>query len=790
MFKSYFILGWRNIWQHKTYALINIGGLVIGLTCFIMVMLYVQLELSFDQFHSKAERIYLVSQWQSRNAFLEDHFAVTPVQLASNLKDEFAEVEQAISLRGEETLLSRKGQSFLERGLVAGPELLTIFSFEVLSGNPSTMLSKPKNIVLTASLAKKLFAGAEALEQTIQYQQELFVVSGIVADPPLNSSLQFSFVASIHSFPWYVNELKRPRWHNNNVQTFLLLNEQASASDLESKFPPFIKKYAASHDAYKDSFSLHPLPSLHLAQDINLDIGLKGNRNVIYIFSAVALAVLLLACVNYMNLAVARSIRRAREVGIRKVVGAVRAQILRQFLGESLFLTSLSMMIAIVLTLLLLPRFSHLVERDISFDVLQNPWLILGLMLIVILTGLLTGCYPSLVISSLRPVQILKGKIDSRLSSFRLQRLLIVAQFTVSIILIVSAITIYRQIQYMNSKELGYDRSGVITVSVRDRELMNHLESMIQEWQTFPGVTVATSTIHLPTNITSSTVINDEDGSEKEDDLTIYQWDVNYNFEDVFGIKLASGRTFSITSRQDATESIMLNETAAHALGWTATEAIGKKFIHDGWKTVIGVIKDFHMHSLYLPIKPLLVRMEPHWANFMSIKMDQRFSHATLSLLQHSMKKYSAYPFEYQFLDDHFKRLYSSEARLNELFGFVTAVAIFLASLGLFGLAAFSVSQRTKEIGIRKVLGASSPAVVTLLTQYFVRPVLLSFLLAVPASWYGTQRWLGGFAYRVDIDLWTFILAGSLALLFAIIAVSHQSIHAAFLNPVESLKSE
>ena len=529
---------------------------------------------------------------------------------------------------------------------------------------------------------------------------------------------------------------------------------------------------------------------MHLQQAVNFDIGIKGNQRYVYLFSVVALIVLLLACVNYMNLAIARSIKRAREVGLRKVVGAIRRQLIGQFLGESLLITFLSLLVAVGFAYLLIPLFGRLMERPIEFNFFENRLLLPGLFVLVILVGLFSGSYPAFIMSSLRPVQVLKGKMDGKLSGSRLQRWLIVGQYGVSIVLVITSLMIYRQLQFMKQKELGLDRENVITIHIKDNSLNKNYENIRAEWQQYPGIVATTASQHLPINITSSHIINDVPGGSKEDDLAIYEGRVNYDFLEVFGITLAAGRDFSREIKSDLSESYLINETAAKALGWTPEEAVGKQVIDEHPKTIIGVVKDFHMHSMHLAIQPLMFKPYPGWANYISARVRPENLPETIAFMEKTIKKYSPYPFEYRFLDDHFEQLYKSEMKLGEIFGFFTLLSILIASLGLFGLAAFMSQQRTKEIGIRKALGASVQSIVVLLSRDFLSLVGFAFLVSIPIAWYAVHEWLQGFAYRVNIGWGLFAMAGILALLMANLAIGYQSVKAAMTKPVDSLRSE
>lgn len=796
MYQNYFKITVRNLLKQKLYSLINIGGLAVGLTCFIIIMLYVQHEFSYDRFYKNANRIYRVYQRQAGNVFLgTDYFAVTPAQLASVLQEEFPEVIYATSIEQQSALLSVDDHHFWEQGLSADPHFFDVFAFPFVQGNPKMALKDPKSIILTKSLAIKIFGPNDPIGQSLKFQNgDSFTITGVINDPPSNSSFKFSFINNILSNQWYAEQLKRPTWNNNSFHTFFLLAEGASPQDLQKKFPALIKKYRDPEDyadyTFKDEYLVQELTAIHLQSGVNFDIGLKGNQGYVYLFSVVALIVLLLACVNYMNLAVARSIKRAREVGLRKVVGAIRSQLIGQFLGESVLIAFLSLLLAVALTHLLLPVFGRLMERPIELDFFANKLLLPGLLLLVILVGLFSGSYPAIIMSSLRPIQVLKGKIDGRLSGFTMQRWLIVGQYAVSIVLVISSVVIYTQIQYMQQKELGYDREHVITIQIKDYLLYQNYENLRDEWLQHPNIIASATSTHLPTNIGSSHIINDEPGGSKEDDLPIYECRVNYDFIDVFGIELVAGRNFSRQIKSDVKMGYLINETAAKALGWTPEEAVGKQVVDDSIKTVIGVVKDFHMHSMHLPIQPLMLRLYTTYANYISLKVRPEKLPETIAFLEKTIKTRSAYPFEYQFLNEHFDQLYKSEMKLGEIFGFFTLISILIASLGLFGLAAFMSGQRTKEIGIRKVLGASVRSIMLLLTKDFLSLVAFAFLLSIPIGWYLMHEWLQDFAYRIDMEWWMFAAAGMLAFFIANITIGYQSLKASLMDPVDSLRSE
>jgi len=586
--------------------------------------------------------------------------------------------------------------------------------------------------------------------------------------------------------------MKRSGWNNNSYYTFFELNEGADRVVLENKFEALIKKYQLPEDyadyPFKDKYFVQPITEAYFQSGINFDIGQRGNIKVIYAYSAVALIVLLLACVNYMNLAIARSIKRASEVGLRKVVGAVRRQLIGQFLGESVFIALLSLILSVGLTYAILPFFGNIVERPIGFNLISNTWLLPALLMLVLLVGLLSGSYPAFIMSSLKPIEVLKSKLNAKVSGFSLQRFLIVFQFASSIVLVICSLVIYQQLNFMKEKELGFNKEDVVTIQLKDRSLLTKFQTLSTEWSQHANIIATTLSSHVPVDISSSTLI--KKNPSDQDKMAIYQWSVEYGFMDVFGVHLLAGRNFSPDLKADGEESFIINETAARALGWTPQEAVGQQVDYNGPKTIIGVVNDFHMLSMHLPIQPLLVRYADTYGRFISLKIKDENTPQTLAFIEQVFKKNSVYPFEYEFLSDTHNKLYNSELKLGEVFGFFTIVSMVIASLGLFGLAAFMTGQRTKEIGIRKVLGASMQSIVLLLSTNILLLVLVGFAIAIPLGWYSMNLWLQDFAYRINLAWWIFGLAGMLAFLIAIVSIGYQSIKSASANPVDSLKSE
>ena len=790
MFKNYFKITWRSLLKQKLYSIINVGGLSLGLTCAILVFLYVQYELSFDRYYPHSDRIHRVYQKLAGSFYQgSDHFAVTHAPLATALMEEVPGIEKATSIAEHTALLGHTEMTYWEKGLWADTHFFEVFQLPFIKGNPATALKKAESIVLTESLAHKIFGGKDPVGQALTFQDKvLYTVTGVIQDPPTNSSLRFSYLAAMLSNDEYTTDIQKEKWDNNPVHTFFLVTQGTAPLDLQDKLDGIHEKYVDYGEdfPFQSSYYFQPLSRFHLETKLNFDIGSKGNISYLYLFSIIAFVILSLACINYMNLAIARSIKRAREVGLRKVVGASRWQLIGQFIGESLMITLFALLLALVFTDFAIPGFAQWTGSPIELDLIKNTFLLPVLLVLLLAVGVASGSYPAFFMSSLRPVHVFKGKIGRKPRGIKIQRWLIIGQYTTSIVLVVSSIVIFKQFEYIQKKELGYQKEHILTIPVQGNDVKKQVDLLKTEWLATPGVKAVTASLDLPTDITSAILID----SESEDDLMIYDFRVDTDFLNVFGMDLVAGRNFSGEIKSDQQEAFILNETAVKALGWSPGEAIGKQLEHNGMKTVIGVVKDFHMHSMHLTIEPLVIRMRKQHFDYISIKIDPRNLAQLLPVLNASFKKYSPYPFEYKFLDEQFDQLYRTELRLGEMLGVFTTLSILIASLGLFGLAAFTAGQRTKEIGIRKVLGGNVKGIVVLLAKDFLKVVVIGFLVATPIAWYTMHRWLQDFAYRIELQWWMFALAGALAVVIAFITVSSQSLKAALANPVSSLRNE
>lgn len=784
MLRNYFKVTVRNLFRQKLYSAINIGGLSIGIASFLLIFIYVQYEKSFDKFYPNADNIYNIYQQQPGNFSLgTDFFAVTPAGLAPALIREYPEVASATALSTYSTLLESEGEHHYEEIVVADEQFFQVFDHTFLEGNPQTALSTAEGAVLTQSLAKKLFKNENPIGKEIKFWAGTAFVTGIIKDPPRNSTLRFSCVLSLKASPYYQSERKKEKWDGNSYYTFLTLRESADRAALEGKMKGLLEKYWA-HTDIQNKYFVQPLTDFHLRANINEEIGIKGNAKRLTVFSVIAILILVLAGINYMNLAIARSINRAKEVGLRKAIGARKRQLIYQFLGESVFLSLLALAVALLAVQAALPLFGQIVERELNLQLLNELNLIPFLVVVVALLGIVSGSYPALFMSSLKPAQVLKGKLG-RKSGGKLQKFLIVGQYSISIIMLICSLIAYQQMNFISDKELGIEKDQIVTVRVRGAEMRDNIDLIKSKFQRFSNVEAVTSTSSMPTDIGSSTFLNaDRTGGN------IYRLYTDNQFLKVYEVELLAGRFLDDDAILEEETDFLINETAAKALGWTAQSAVGQVWVKGEDKmNVIGVVADFHMHSMHIPIAPLMIGKREQ-LRFISVKIGGGDISKTLQYLEETVEEYSNYPFDYTFMDDHFDQLYKEDQRQGQLLGFFTILAMIIAGLGLFGLAAFEAVQNRKEVGIRKVLGATIQDIIWIFGKKFLSLVVIGFIISVPISWFLIEGWLQDFAYRITLSWWMFATGGAFAVLIAFLTISSQSLKAALANPVESLKNE
>ena len=804
MISNYFKSALRNLRRHKGYAFLNIAGLAIGLTAATLILVYVQFEWSFDRFNSKADRIYRIYKRDPGNVFIgSDYFAVTPAPLGKGMESDLPAVEKSVTIRSDGGLVRAGEHAYLEPGAYfATPSIFTVFDFPLVEGNERTALADPFTAVLSEELAKKYFGSQDPVGKTIRLWDKYDLkVTGVMKDVPENSHLRPTLLSSFATYVATVTEKSNLSWENSSNYTYVLLRPGADPAVLQSQLPAFAAKYLEKPRNEEErqrqtQFFLQPLKDIHLYSSF-INFGPPGNDlRLIYVLLALAMVILLTASINYMNLSTARASLRGREVGMRKVVGAQRSDLIRQFIGESLLYAVIASAIAILAVEMLLPAFSHLVDRTLPLSLLTNGTILLGFAVLAILLGVVSGSYPAFVLSSFQPVKVLKGLNRGR-SRSSIRNILVIVQCSASTALIICTFIILNQLHYIRTSNLGYDREQVLTLRIRGltwaemvaADTHDRVQLLKNRLLQYSNIIDATATSHLPIQVGSSggITIKDDQGAERKGQS--YQLYTDSNFLKVFRIPLKAGRFFRASDPADQ-DAAVINETFARTYGWK--NPVGNTFLRGSRSvTVVGVVQDFHMHSLHEPIAPLFIGpSNAGWVGYIAMRIRPNDIPGTIAFVKNTWKKLTTYPINYSFLDEDFDKMYRNEERLSQIVSWFASLAIIVASLGLFGLAAFVVEQRKKEIGIRKVLGASIPGVVAHLSREFLALVVIANLIAWPAAFFLMRSWLQDFAYRISLSAGPFLLAGLAAVLVAFATVSYQSIRAARANPVDSLKYE
>jgi putative ABC transport system permease protein len=810
MFQSYLKIALRNIVHQKSYSFINIIGLAIGITCCILILLYVQDELSYDRYHANAGRIYRVGLHGIIGSN-EINGTFTAAPMAEALMLEFPEVEQACRIRNFGFPVIRYEDKVFseERFFWADSNIFEVFSIPFIQGDPKTALTKPLSVVITESAAKKYFGDENPMGKILNADNRRdYMVTGVMEDVPHNSHFHFDFLRSLSTNERAANN---PLWISNNYQTYVLLKEGHPAEKLEAKFVDLVRKYVGpqieqaagiSYDQLVEAggaygYFLQPLTDIHLYSHLEGELEPNGDATYVYGFAIIAFAILLIACINFMNLATARSTKRAREVGIRKTLGSNRAQLIRQFLAETIFMSFISVLIALVMVKLLLPYFNNLAGKQLVLDIFGNPRNLAALAGLVIFVGLLAGSYPAFFLASFQPVKVLKssGLVKTNGRSPLLRSALVVFQFLISIILIIGTFVVRDQIHYIQNKNLGYDKAQVVVIEKTD-DIGRQIETFKEELAQQPGV-INASNSNVLFGQTFSSNAHILPGASGEETHLLWTMRTDYNFVETYQVEMAAGRFFSRDFPTDST-AVVLNEAAVRAMG--LEDPVGKEVIRMGptpeqsiRHNIIGIVKDLHFESLRQEIRPMAIKLfgRGGFGRNTSVRIATENVPQTLDALKTTWHKFAGnQAFEYVFFDEEFSRLYAAEQRTGQILTIFSMLAIFIACLGLFGLASFTTEQRTKEIGIRKALGASVTNVVRLLFKEFAKWVAIATVIAWAVSYFAVKEWLQNFAYRVDINLLIFLAAALLALVIAFITVSYQTVRAAVANPVDALRYE
>ncbi len=794
MIKNYIKIAFRNLWRHKSFSLINIIGLAVGMTACFLIFMYVNFELSYDKFNTNFNNIYrLNTDIKSPNEVL--HWSSASPPMGPSLQEDFPEVKANVRIFGASYLVESKNEKFQENNIsFTDPSIFKIFTFPFIQGDAATALTAPFSAVLTETMAKKYFGNTDALGKTLMLDgKHPVAITGVIKDVPLNSHFSFDMLISASTME-RLKLINMQEWGNFSNFTYLLLPEGYDASKLQAKLPGFLRKHI-SEDKRKKGYNydlfVEPLKAVYM--DTFRGAPVNGSLSNVYIFSIIAVFILLIACINFINLTTARATERAKEVGIRKVVGAGKNQLTTQFLGESVIICLIAFIFSVVLSMLLLPMFNQLAGKIISHNILEHGYIFI-LFAIAVAIGFIAGIYPALVLTNFSITSVLKGRFTSSVKGILLRKGLVVVQFTISIVLIVGTIIVYNQLNYMRNQSLGFKKDQMVVIDFSgDSVVQSQFQSIKNELKQIQGVLAVSASSTTPGNGNPVAYTEAETRSGALMPINMNMYDVDFDFIPQYGMKIIAGRAFSNAFATDSTKAFIINETTVKDLGYaSAKDAVGKRFNQWGRTgQIVGVIQDFHFESLKENVKPLNLRINPKNIGVFTLTIKGGDIPNTIGAIQNKWKALVPQrPFSYAFLDESFNKQYLTEDRFGKLFMYFAVLAIMISCLGLLGLASYSTLQRTREIGIRKVLGATIPGIVNMLSKEFMLLVFIAATIAFPLAWFGMHNWLKDFAYRINIGLWVFAVAGILAFTIAITTVSFQAIRAALANPVKSLRSE
>jgi len=802
MIRNYLVTALRNIFRQKGYTLINVSGLAIGIVSCLLIVFYVIDEFSYDRFHEKGNRIFRMyydyispnGEWFSG--------AIGPYRLADELNERYPEIEEVVRISFPMPLPVRYGENeFLEDNvMMADSNIFDVFSFNMLRGNPATALTEPFTSVISEEMAIKFFGEDDPLDKTLTLPTPAgegeVRITGVFKTFPANSHIHPDMLASMSSADYIFNDRQKFNWGEGTVAYYLLLADKQDKDSLEAKFPALIEEVMSEGSSEHVRYWLQPLFDTHLKSNLRSDFESSGDIKTVYAFTTIALFILLIASINYMNLSTARSSRRSREVGLRKVVGGQRQQIINQFLSESILLVTLAMILAVFLGSILIPYFNTIAGKEFSSNALLSWQVLAGLLLAAIIIGFLAGSYPALFLSRYSPMKVLYKKAITGNSGLTLRKVLVVLQFSISIALIISTTVVFSQWRFLSNKKLGVNPENVLLIP----RPSNSYNTFKQEVLKNPRILNVTSSNKKPTGGLSSNLGFKAEGLPEEESQSIKIVTVDFDFFETLENRIIGGRSFSEDYSMDSVSSFILNQTAVREIGWD--KPMGKWFETstldpetNNWKTrrgiVVGVAEDFHFESIHNTIQPVCFFIDNFWSNWTSIRISSEDMNATIGFLETEYNKLNPdYPFEYSFYDDEIEALYESERRFFRLFIIFALLAIIIASLGILGLASYSAEQRTREIGIRKVSGSGIRQIILLITNEFTVLILIANLIAWPIAWYLMRNWLMGFPYKIKMGIHLFLLSALLALLIAMMTVIFQAWRAAIRNPAESLRYE
>ncbi|MES2265999.1 MAG: ABC transporter permease [Bacteroidota bacterium] len=784
MFKNYLKVTWRNLLKNKTFTGINIAGLAVGMASAALILFWVQNEVSYDQFHTKKARLF---QMYNRSVFDGKLWCwgTTPKVLRATLKQDYPQVDEAARKNDCQFLFTQGEKHLNVRGLFTDADFLTMFSYPLIKGDSKTALKDINNIVVTEKMAKKLFGNEDAFGKTVKLDSvDYFTVTGVLKDLPNNTEFDFEYLLPFAYYDKVYGADKN--WGNNSTSTYITLKPGVT----EEAFDKQIKNVTRTHSDIKDiDVFVHPVTKWRLYSKFENGKIVGGRIETIRLFSIIAAFILLIACINFMNLSTARSEKRAKEVGIRKVVGASKTSLITQFLGESIMIALISGAVALIIVELSLPSFNLLTEKQLYVP-FASPVFWLLVLGFILFTGIVSGSYPALYLSSFAPVKVLKGTFKAARAALSPRKILVVTQFTFAIVLIISTIIVRQQLDYAQNRSIGYSK-GNLAYSSLDGNVGKNYNAIRNELLASGAVVAVTKTSAPMTQGWSDSWDFNWDGKDPNAKIDFNMFNVDGNFSNTMGLKIVEGRDIDIKAYPSDSSAIMINEAALKVMKFK--NPIGKIVIRDNHKlTIVGVVKDFILQSPYEPVKQMIIQGPSAWFNVMHYRLNEKNSTAeNLKVIEGIFKKYNTdFPFEYHFIDEEYAKKFADEQRIGTLATLFAGLTIFISCLGLFGLATYMAQNRIKEIGVRKVLGASVVGVTTMLSKDFLTLVGIAFLVATPLAWYFMHQWLQGYSYRINISVWVFAIAAFVTTLISIITVSFQAVKAALANPVKSLRSE
>ncbi len=807
MLTNYFKIALRNLLKYRFISFINLFGLTVGLTCCLLITTFIINELSYDRYNANAANVYRITRsFNNQDGVVSLHLGTVSPPFGYYLPGDFPEIKKLTRLLDNGLSSFRYNDKLINEDhmFFADENLFSVFSVKMLKGNPANALTDPYNVMMTEETAKKYFGNEDPMNKVIRYNNQINLkVSGIYQPFPANAHVHPNMMVSFNTMKdslVYGEEGLRTNWGNNSFFTYLLLPPGYDSKKMEARFPAFLDNHMAGQYGGKQpskftKLSLQKLTDIHLYSHTDYEAEANSDIKRVYVFAAIAFFILLIACINYMNLSTARSALRAREIGIRKVIGARKKELIIQFLSESVLLSWLAILLAIGLLFVTIPWLNKMTEQQLSVSMLLKWQVLVPVFLAPFVVGIVSGIYPALFMSGFQPIKTLKGLFKPGGGSISFRKVLVVTQFSISIILIITTAVVFRQLHYMQQKSLGFNRDQLVIMNYTN-DLSKNYEAFRNELLSDANFKDVARSSRIPSgrlldNMGAATLSGD---SMKPTTTDIKFVAIDYDFIPTFGMTLSAGRNFSKEFGTD-TASFILNDLAAKSLGWLPGDAVGKDFKYGGTRGhIIGTVKDFHFESLHQPIVPMIFVMMPpsqSYFNDLSVKIAGKNLPVAMAQLEKTWRKFAPEtPFQSAFLDERFDALYKSEQKQGNIFTVFAGIAILIACLGLFGLSAFTITQRVKEIGIRKVLGASTGSIVSLLSKEFLKLVGIAAVIAFPVAWYVMHNWLQDFAYRISMPWWIFILAGIIAAVVALATISFQAVKAALSNPVKSLRAE